>query len=328
MQKVTVVMTTYNLEKYVEQAVQSVLAQKTNFEYKLLIADDCSTDATLEILRKLQKEYPAKIEILTAEQNMGSLKNSNRAFAGVKSQYFAFLDGDDYWIGEQRLQAQVDFLEEHPDYAMCGGNTLLLKDDTTDKLLDETKTNRSYSFSDYLNGRTPFVHTSSIVLRNCIFINGLPDVYRKAEDTFENCAVRGEDFRFVTHLEQGKIMVFPETLSCYRIHSGGIWQGTSENKRRIENAIARNFFDKYWNRLDYSYFHDQCIATYRNLMRHLMEENIYNEYHLTQGETYLLTEYLKDIAHRKMTWTECDTRYVKEEKKSTLLQKIFKRLLG
>lgn len=328
MQKVTVVMPAYNVGDYIEEAIKSVLMQKTDFEFKVLVAEDGSTDNTLTVAQKLQEEYPEKIEILTREKNIGLLKNTNRAFEHVKSQYFSLLDGDDYWVSEDRLQKQVDFLDNNPEFAMCGGNTLLVRKGQPDeKLLGEDRTGKAYAFEDYLAGRTPFIHTSSILVRNCIYAEGVPDIYYQVEDTFENCAVRGEDFRFATHLQHGKMMLFPEVLSCYRIHEKGIWQGATEIKRRIQNAISRNFFDKYWSELDNTYFHDQCIATYRNLMRKLMEGKIYNEYYLTEEETYLLTEYLKDIARRKMTWTECNTQYVKEENQGTLLQRVARRVL-
>lgn len=329
MQKVTVVMPAYNVGQYIEEAIKSVLMQKTNFEYKILVAEDGSTDDTLEVAKKLQEEHPDKIEILTRDKNLGLLKNTNRAFEQVKSPYFSLLDGDDYWVSEDRLQRQVDFLENNPEYAMCGGNTVLVRKEQPDeKLLNDAYTDKTYTFEDYLAGRTPFIHTSSILVRNCIYINGIPDIYYQVEDTFENCAVRGEDFRFATHLQHGKMMLFPEVVSCYRIHERGIWQGATETKKRIQNAISRNFFDKYWGDLDNTYFHEQCINTYRNLMRELLNGKIYNQYYLSEEETYLLTEYLRDIARRKIEWSECSTSYIKEEKQGTLLQKIVRRAIG
>lgn len=83
MEKLTVVILTYNLEEYVEQAVQSVLMQNVDFEYKIRISDDCSTDHTVEIIKRLRDKYPDKIELLLSEINGGCLRNSNRAFAGI-----------------------------------------------------------------------------------------------------------------------------------------------------------------------------------------------------------------------------------------------------
>ena len=96
MLKVTVGITTYNLEKYIEKAIDSILCQKTNFEFKIVIADDGSTDGTVNILKKYAEKYPEKIEIMLSSKNLGSLANSNRIFEKIDGEYISFLDGDDY----------------------------------------------------------------------------------------------------------------------------------------------------------------------------------------------------------------------------------------
>ena len=116
MEKVVVAITTYNLERYIAQALESILRQKTSFPFKILVADDCSTDNTLSILYGFERKYPDIIKVLPSEKNLGSLANSNRLFDGLNAEYFTFLDGDDYWLDEKRLQDQVDFQDTHPEY--------------------------------------------------------------------------------------------------------------------------------------------------------------------------------------------------------------------
>lgn len=324
MEKLTVVITTYNLQDYIEQAVESILKQQVDFEYKIRIADDCSTDHTVDKIKQLRDKHPGKIELLLNKKNGGSLKNSNRAFTGVTSEYIAFLDGDDFWIGENWLQKKIDFLDSHSEYTLCGGNTLLTFSDGTEKQIFNITTDSSYDFHDYLRGRIPYVHTSSLVLRNCIYKNGIPQVYYAAENTFENCALRGEEFRFLTHLELGKLMVFAEVISCYRIHEKGIWQGASEAKRIIETAISRNFLDKYYADLSEDTFRKMCVSSYRNLMGYLMEQRIYIEYFLTEQETFLLSEYLKDIAKRNIAWTDSGIRYIRKKPKVGIAKTVWR----
>ncbi len=307
MEKITVVITTYNLEKYIEKAMRSVLNQKTNFDVKILVADDASTDKTVEIVKALKSRNNDKIEIIENAVNQGSLKNSNRAFSMVKSEYFAFLDGDDFWMEENSLQKQIDFLDTHPSYTMCGGNTILMREGKYAELfIDKEKTDHSYSFNDYLAGKVPFVHTSSIVLRNIIFAKGLPEEYYRVENTFENCALRGEDFRFLLHLEQGKIMIFSDVFSCYRIHDKGIWSGASELKRKLESVISLNFQNKYWGKQT-DFFYGRFVRAYRNLMNYLIEEKkLCNRYAITEEETVLLTGLLIDISKQDLKWPEND----------------------
>ena len=297
MVKVAVVITTYNLENYISVALDSVLLQKTNFNYKILIADDCSSDNTVSILKSYKEKYGDKIELFLSDTNMGSLKNSNRVFDKLQCEYFSFLDGDDYWIGDNRLQKQVDFMDSHPDYMMCGGNTYYLRgSDSSELVIKPKKTEQTYYFGDLLKDQIPFVHTSSILVRNTIFINGLPECYRIAEDTFENCALRGEDFRRILHLEQGPIYVASDVLSVYRIHEKGLWQGSSPLKRTIEAAIASNFYYKFFNAKYGQYFKKKALNSYRILMASLtIDYGILGDYLLDSNCTKLLTGLFMDL---------------------------------
>lgn len=305
MLKAAIVITTYNLEEYVGQALESVLNQKTNFKYKIIVADDCSTDKTFEIINNYKNKYPEKIEVLSSSKNQGSLVNSNRVFDGLQCEYFSFLDGDDYWINENRLQMQVDYLEEHPECMLCGANTHYLRDGMLKGLVVPSyKTGKSYSFKSLLNDTVPFVHTSAILVRNKIFINGLPTCYKNAENTFENCALRGEDFRRILHLELGDMYIMPDVFSVYRIHSRGVWQGSNESKRSIEGAIAANFYRKYFEGKYDGYFDYNAQRAYRNMMRVLVTEyGLLKEWQLSEQETLLFASLFNDISKEKNSKT-------------------------
>lgn len=322
--KLTVVILTYNLEKYVEKAVESVLMQEVDFEYKIRISDDCSTDSTINIIKALYDKYPDRIELLLSDENGGCLKNSNRAFSGIESEYFALLDGDDYWIGKTQLQKKISFLDSHPEYTMCGSDTIKKYSDGNEKRIINALKECSYDFKDYLQGYVPYVHPSALVLRNSIYKNGVPQIYHDVENAFENCAVRGDEFRFITHLEKGKLMVFNEVMSCYRIHEKGIWQGASETKRQIETAISKNFFDKYYKDLQEDTFRRMCVASYKDLMRHLIDQRIYSYFSLTEEETYLLTEYLRDIAKRDVSWSKDGSSYIYQQPKVGMVRRVWR----
>lgn len=297
MDKVVVVITTYNLDKYIAQALDSILCQKTNFDYKIIVADDCSTDDTISILNEYQRAYPNRIKIVLSPENIGSLRNSNRVFDGLQCEYFSFLDGDDYWIGEDRLQKQVDFMDAHPEYVLCGGNTQYLRNDRlAEVIVNQQKVGKTYTFSSMLNGTTPFVHTSALLVRNIIFNQGLPDCFKQAENTFENCALRGEDFRRILHLEKGPMYVMSDTLSVYRIHEKGMWQGASSAKRAIEGTISMNFYKKYFGDKYGDFFAQEFKQMYREMMKTLVvDRNLIGNYELNVDETFLLISLLNDI---------------------------------
>lgn len=304
MYKVIVAITTYNLEEYIAQALDSVLNQRTTFEYKIIIADDASTDKTVEILNDYQKRYPEKIEVLLSEKNLGSLANSNRLFDKIDCEYFTFLDGDDYWIGEERLQKQVEYLDSHPECSMCAGNTMYVGEKIASKLmLKDEQLNKTYSFQDYLEETMPFFHTSSILIRNSIFSKGLPKCYYDRVGTFEECALRGEDFRRIIHLEQGKLYAFDEVFSHYRIHERGVWQGSTSTRRVLEGAISSNFQRKYYKDRYGNYFDKNTKRSYCKLITHLIiQEDLLNSYGLNKKDSQLLLAYLDDIRNEKKSF--------------------------
>lgn len=114
--KVSVVMVTYNHEKYISKAIESVLMQKVDFDYELLIGDDVSPDSTVKILMEYKEKFPNKIKLFLRNENLGSTKNICDLFNNSSGKYIAILEGDDYWTDESKLQKQVDYLEEHEEY--------------------------------------------------------------------------------------------------------------------------------------------------------------------------------------------------------------------
>jgi glycosyltransferase involved in cell wall biosynthesis len=116
---VSIFILTYNQEQFIAQTIESVLMQKTNFTYQLVIGEDCSTDVTRIICEKYVIQYPQKIKLLPPlEKNIGLIANYIRTIAACEGKYIAICDGDDYWIDELKLQKQVDYLESHPDFSI------------------------------------------------------------------------------------------------------------------------------------------------------------------------------------------------------------------
>ena len=131
--KVSVCMVTYNHEKYIAQAIESVLMQKTNFDYELVIGEDCSTDKTKKIIIKYQKRYPKIIRIILNKKNLGAGLNFVQILEACKGEYIALLDGDDYWTDPVKLQKQVDFLDNNPYYSISSHNVYVIQEGSKDK---------------------------------------------------------------------------------------------------------------------------------------------------------------------------------------------------
>ena len=118
--KVSVLVTTFNQAKFIGQALDSFLAQETDFPFEIIVHDDCSTDGTTEIVRSYEERYPGKIRGMYEEENTYYTKGGryfSRLMAPIaKGTYVAYCEGDDYWCDPHKLQRQHDFLESHPDY--------------------------------------------------------------------------------------------------------------------------------------------------------------------------------------------------------------------
>ena len=119
----SVIMTTYNHERYIATAIESVLRQQTDFPIEIVIGEDCSTDRTLNIVLDYQRQYPEAICVVRSESNVGWRANYRRTIAAARGRYIALLDGDDYFTHRKKLQMQVDLLEANPDVGMCYGRS-------------------------------------------------------------------------------------------------------------------------------------------------------------------------------------------------------------
>ncbi|MBR2772536.1 MAG: glycosyltransferase family 2 protein [Bacteroidales bacterium] len=117
---VSVHMITYNHESYIRQAIEGVMMQKTDFEFELVIGEDCSQDKTREICFEYQKQYPEKIRVLWWHENVSMLGgNGRRVFARCRGEFIAFCEGDDYWTDPYKLQKQVNVFRNCPSIGLC-----------------------------------------------------------------------------------------------------------------------------------------------------------------------------------------------------------------
>jgi glycosyltransferase involved in cell wall biosynthesis len=125
---VSVEMITYKHEGYIKQAIEGVLMQETNFDFELIIADDCSPDDTAKVVEDIIKNHPKgyRIKYFRQATNIGMNANADFAIANCKGKYIAICEGDDYWTDPLKLQKQVDFLESNPEYGLVHTDCKLL----------------------------------------------------------------------------------------------------------------------------------------------------------------------------------------------------------
>lgn len=116
--KASIICVTYNQAKYIRRAIGSFLTQKTDFPFEIILADDCSTDGTSAICAEYAEKYTDLVRYLPSEKNVGGVENERRAIEAAQGEYIAVCEGDDYWLDNQKLQKQVEFMDAHPDYSV------------------------------------------------------------------------------------------------------------------------------------------------------------------------------------------------------------------
>ena len=144
-------MLAYNQEQFIAQAIESVLAQQTDFNIELIIGEDNSTDGTRRICQKYAEKYPRKIKLLLNEINIGLGANYVKTYKECNGKYVAICDGDDYWTDPQKLQKQVDFLENNPNFKIVFTNNQNIFPDGKKEIRDVGNIPRESSFEELVS---------------------------------------------------------------------------------------------------------------------------------------------------------------------------------
>ena len=247
---VSCLLLTYNHAPFVRQAVESMLMQRTTFRYEIIAADDCSTDETRAILGEYAAAHSDKIRTFFHAENMGGSKlHSDAGLAEFHGKYMTVLEGDDYWVGEDRLQTLVDFLETHPGYACVAHKREVRSDDGTLIDYDPPKRlfNRDFTMEQFLRGER-------FSLTGALYVNFYPlvgDKYRSLElltknaDDYQRC-VMIQDF--------GKTYMLDRCFYSYRVirrEAGANYNSTMRDiekyrdQLRILNAMQAFYAGRY-----------------------------------------------------------------------------------
>ncbi len=218
--KVSVICVTYNQAKYIGQALESIVKQKTDFSFQVFVGDDASTDGTDKIVAEYAKKYPELIIPVLRKKNVGPGNNSIDLYKRVNTPYVAVCDGDDYWCDEYKLQKQVDFLDSHPDYmTVFSQSRVFFEDGRPDEILPPLETKNLLKKRGYLTPKD-IIENNNVTPVSLMWrwqlSQGFPDWYSDQ--------IMGDFALNMIHAKEGKVGYIPETLACYRRHSNGIWQ--------------------------------------------------------------------------------------------------------
>jgi glycosyltransferase involved in cell wall biosynthesis len=167
---VSVCMITYNHEPYIEQAINSILKQKTSFRFELIVGEDSSTDGTKHIVEEYVAEHPDTVSLVSSEENVGAIKNLKRVIEKSKGKYITFCEGDDYWHNDRKLEEQVLFLEKNLDFGLVHSDLDHLYETENEKIQNYNKVNNNliptgFIYDKLLNPKNYIIKTVTVCLR-------------------------------------------------------------------------------------------------------------------------------------------------------------------
>ncbi|MCU4176721.1 glycosyltransferase family 2 protein [Carboxylicivirga sp. N1Y90] len=232
---VSVVVPTYRHEKFIDECINSIISQKTNFSFEIIIGEDGSDDDTLAICKKYAEKHTNLIRLFIRDRNTSNYLEGNKTLfrfnnawcrESARGKYIAMCEGDDYWTDSLKLQKQADFLESNPDYTLCfhAADVFLQKEHRITKDTITKVPSESTSIS-HLIVRGNYIHTPTVMHRRENVVSPPPEFFY---------SIVGDYFLNMLSAEKGLIKYLPETMAIYRIHSGGVWSTKAEKSRMIE----------------------------------------------------------------------------------------------
>ena len=231
--KVSVFLVTYNQERFIRQAIESILNQHVNFLYEVIIGEDCSTDGTAAICDEYAEKYPF-VKVFHHNPNKGLIKNWEFVLSHCSGDYVAMLEGDDYWIDEHKMQKQVDWLDTHPEYSIVCSNINVVYEGNNckEEKIFPKREQREYTQGEVL--KDWIVLTSSVMFRN----DHKPIIYPK--DIYVN-----DTYTFLNIMRRGKCYLFSETMTAYRRHDSNITRTELDIQSDVKWAIQYTYFAKH-----------------------------------------------------------------------------------
>jgi glycosyltransferase involved in cell wall biosynthesis/RimJ/RimL family protein N-acetyltransferase len=221
---------TYNHENYIDQALRGILMQKTNFDFEIVVGEDCSTDKTREIVQEYSDKFPGKFKLLLHNKNIGAMANQTAVLKSCTGKYIAFCEGDDYWTDPDKLKKQVDFLEANPDYSMCFTDRMIVNSNNT--VIKDTSVpvnlKKHLEAKDIIGAYTP--PTQTVVFRKS-YLETDPCILESLKKVYN-----GDTFLFSYLATMGKVGYIDLISAAYRINDSGVYNNL-DYYNRLKNRL-------------------------------------------------------------------------------------------
>lgn len=229
--KVSIWSITYNHKPFIRDCLESIVNQNTNFDFELIIGDDASTDGTTEILIEYQKKYPNIVKPIIHKKNVGVFENSIiHVFPKLKGEYIAICEGDDFWMDLDKLQKQVDFMDQNLSYSSCFHRCSIINQANEVIKADKWKEYADRSALDMILGNRHLI-TSTVLFRNQI------EFPKQTKNLLNIDTIL---WHLLGFLGPAKFLSDIKP-SAYRVHDGGVWSLKDKNYQ-IRSTLLTNSF--------------------------------------------------------------------------------------
>lgn len=272
--KVSVFCTTYNQEKYISRALESLVRQKTNFEFEILVHDDCSLDRTIEIIENYAQRYPQLIIPIYEKQNQYTIGNDifwNICIPKARGKYIAICEGDDFWLDDQKLQVQFDAMEKNPEVNMCVCRAAVVTA-SDEREIDEIrpkKENSVLSTEEVILGGGRYIATATHFFKKSLFISKMN--YEKVISFDYTKQIKGS-------LGKG-ILYIDRKMAAYRKDAENSWSlNVEKNKEKRTQHLQKEIamlreLDKETN-LQYHDAIQKRIMSYRPFIEQIRDKRV------------------------------------------------------
>lgn len=246
---VSVIVTTYNHEKYIAECLDSILMQEGCPDFEVIIGNDCSTDGTGKIIDDYANKYPDKIRVLPRPKNLGMLNNMKDCFANANGDFIAICEGDDYWTDKRKLKKQYEALCADDKARLVFNDIVLLEENDEKKKLtphlksEKAELSNKITIQDVIKNKNPIANFSCCMYKKEA-LDLVPISYYEDKEN--------ADFLFNLYvLDKTEYALFlKDKMSVYRINPQGLWSGLPSNEKLIMNCVAiykcnKIFGDKY-----------------------------------------------------------------------------------
>lgn len=260
---VSVMVHTFRHAAFIAQCMDGVLMQKTSFPFEIVVGDDGSEDGAYEILLEYQRRHPDKIRLFHSTPNLGrftgnGILNGIRSRRACRGKYIAFVEGDDYWTAPDKLEKQVSFLEENPEYTASIHDVEVIGSWNGDRLFHDFGDLEHIEFEDQLTVEAPLAFGS--LIGRLGLIRNLPETYLSFP--------YADRFILSMFAFNGPVRRFPENMGTYRRHQGGLTSSTAFYSFPTLERIWRMYREQK------NIFHPRGDAYFRLMMRLTMRKMI------------------------------------------------------